>query len=241
MQSGGEVHELIDKADMLPILQKLTKARQHLRLTLPESTQDYSTIILDCDLLHRELVLDQAIRDEGHLDWHQHQKITLDGTVAGVHYLLQNLSVLADSEGIGQRVKFPKKIVYQQRRLAFRSAIPRAIRSHLKIQLDAKNYHIDGRILDLSATGLACECDDETELNKENLKELKNIPVSLSIELSDLLTVVCIGEIKEVLPSKAKHKIRLGLAFNEVGPSVQRKIDKAVADLQRITRKNETR
>jgi c-di-GMP-binding flagellar brake protein YcgR len=247
MERDDSLHVIDDGADMIQLLQKFAQTKQHLRLRLPNREENYSTLIIDCDWQQRKLTLDQAISPDGPVSLQNYFTVELDGTLAGVHYTLQGIPLLeGESDGESDSKKswqtgFPLQISYRQRRQSFRTSIPRALSSNLEIKIDDSDLLFEGRLLDLSASGLACECLLPPEADDKTIATLKLKKISLSIELDDLLTVVCDGQIKEILPSHQTEVLRFGIEFDNLSPSLQRLIDKAVVDVQRVTRKNQTR
>jgi hypothetical protein len=238
---------------MVQLLQKFAQTKQHLRLRVPNRDDDYTTVIIDCDWPSRILLLDHAISPGGPVSLQNYELVQLDGTLTGVHYTLHGIPLLdnplldKDSNAQeGQLAGFPSLISYQQRRQSFRTTIPRSLSSNLEIKIEDSDSSweglvLEGRLLDLSASGLACECLIAAEAGEKKFSQLKLKPISISIDLDELMTIACTGQIKEILPSSRDDVLRLGIEFSDLCPSLQRLVDKAVVDVQRLTRKNQTR
>jgi len=240
MGANETQHVLNDATDMFAVLQKFEHSRQNLCLTAKNNNQAFNTIILRCNWNDKEVILDSPISESGPFQWQQHTTIDLSGTVAGIYYQFKHLPVLASEGEIGQRLQFPRKIIYQQRRQTFRSAVPRALGSQIEINGKGNAFTLHGRILDLSVSGLACECDLPDPHLLNTIKPHQT-DVTLSIDIHGALNAVCSATVREMKIKLTQRQLRIGLSFSDLCPTVQRTIDKAVADLQRLTRKNQTR
>lgn len=234
MDGEPDTQVLRESADMIGLLQKFQRGRQALKLSLNDSTL-LTTTILDGDWSNFKLGIDQPITTSGEAYKDTIERCDLEGVIQNTHYSMYQLHSVERSLTSDNKLwfSFPRQIVYQQRRQSFRTLVPRAIHSRLEIEVDACT--VTGRLLDLSAGGVAGEFDGSDFV--ERLES--GTQVKLNLRIDTKVEVQCVATIQEI--RRHNQGWRLGLAFKGISPQQQRSIDKAVVDLQRSTRLNQTR
>lgn len=242
------LHQLTDAIEIFLVLRSFQEKRQALKLFHSGVELPFSTIVLASDQSQFEFVIDDlGSTNEQSFNFKDNGKYTLEGTLNGIHYQLIDCFCLGENHSgtgnSGQSFRFPKQIVHQQRRQIFRTAVPRSISGCVEINNQNSEKLINGRILDLSVSGMACEYypnDNEPE-KLESLEDLKDQNLLLVITIDNILQTKCYGTLKNFLPSPKQGIQRFGLAFLPLDTVTERKISKAVVEIQRATRKNQTR
>ena len=238
------VHQLTDAVDIYRVLLAFQLARQTLKIYAANSALIYSTIVLHCDQDNNEFVIDQCVGGDDQLIFKHNTKYNLEGILNGILYQFTGSYWLAYEENVtsngSHRLQFPSLICHQQRRQSFRTIVPRSIHSRVCIKNRDSQHCITGRVLDLSVTGMACEFIEETK-NDNHLESLRDQTLDIELVIDKVLDIKCNGQLKDVLPTPKPDQHRFGVAFSPLDSSTERLISKAVVDLQRLTRKNQTR
>ncbi len=243
---SSDILRLSDDIDIFLVLNSFQQHKQSLNLSSATSKQSFSTMILECDQNKTEFKIDKvASTDKNSFSPKHDTKYNLEGVLDGIYYQLKGCYWIGDDDSYssgGHRLQFPSEIYHQQRRQTFRTAVPRSINSCIEIS-DCNNQHrCNGRIMDISVTGLACEYTPEEDSDAvATIEDLKQQKLLLTIRIDKIIDTKCLGKIKDLIPTKKLDHHRFGLEFESLDKTTERLISKAVVDLQRLTRKNQTR
>lgn len=166
MSFHDEVEELLQDVPTDCILRKprdvhsalleLITARAHITSAFPDSTKLYSTCVLKADLDKRFFIIDEFKPTDGHDRVLKKHAFTLRTNVHGIEIILLD-NVISGAgkyrDGAIYKVPFPDRMVYMQRRGAFRVIIRSSVGAKVRVTSAQLSEAMAGRVLDLSATG----------------------------------------------------------------------------------------
>ncbi len=143
-------------ADIYAVFRTLQADRSTVNLQFGRGNQLFNTLILHADLRSRMLSLDEITPRDGHELATKGNPFSLRASINGVRVFVPELQigrVLSDASGTYYEVPFPERLLYLQRRDAFRARVP----AHLKVQARCRftdRKPVTAETENLSATGI---------------------------------------------------------------------------------------
>lgn len=116
----------------------------------------YNSLILQASLRQRIILLDEISPGAGHDRAVNGEPFSLRASVRGIRVYAPNLRIISqarDDDGIYYRVAFPEKLLYLQRRDAFRVPVPARLEMAARCFFEERDP-IAAAVENLSATGI---------------------------------------------------------------------------------------
>ncbi len=218
--------------DIYSVLKALHADRSSITIQFEESSAITASMILEVDLKSRSFRLDQFSTPDAHRRAESGQKFTLRASVNGIKVLAKDLTVQRigrDDGGNYYDVKFPDKLLYLQRRDAFRAWVRGALMVNATINNDNRPSPIAGRILNMSATGFRLLVEGQIHPEPEMMEKFQvntHLPLidqDLSCEASSVYS--------QYQPER--NQTVMGLRFVNLGRLEQLAVNRFVTQLQR--------
>jgi c-di-GMP-binding flagellar brake protein YcgR len=170
------------------------------------------------------------IADRGQAQWTalaSHQGVNVQFPVAAHHAVLMQQTML--------HLPVPKELFRLQRRDGFRIALHPQDQVSVLLR-DDRHQHWRGRVLNISAVGVAVEVDSQQHCPEKHFAIQDRFAHSL-LEFGQKVAIPCDLEVRQssIHPNRAGWA-QLGLAFLHLSPEAQRSIQLAVMDFERKRR-----
>ena len=113
--------------DIFGVLRSLQAERSSVNVQFDNGAQLYNTMILDANLAERYFLMDEVTPRDGHRKIEDGVPFSIRASINGIKVHAKDLvrgRVLRNADGIYYQVPFPAKMLYLQRREAFRAYVP---------------------------------------------------------------------------------------------------------------------
>lgn len=222
---------LTNAADIFSVFRVLQTDRSAINLQFGKSGQLYNTLILDVGLRQRLVSFDEITPGAGHDRAVKGEPFNLRASINGIRVYVPEMrisKVLNDESGIYYHAAFPDRLMYQQRRDAFRAVVPG--RLDVKAQCgftDRKS--VMANTLNLSATGIRLSITGKMVPPPAMMEKFK---LTLTLPAPDG-AVSLIAEVVHESFDKSRNCTVLGCRFSDINRNEQIIINRFVTRLQR--------
>lgn len=219
------------------ILKEMLQDRSLLTVLFEGGKKAFTTAVIDIDASGEVLILDELVPNEGNKLLVPGVKVWLLGQIRGVRTGFQaQLKESGQEFGIYyHRMLIPDAIRYQQRRSSFRVPVSYGLRNMVQFSLYHGKPPFIGRIRDLSIGGMLIQLAEK--IMTEDLPEGTLVP-NCQIDLPGEGVMTTDAEIRHVYDDGTGQTDTVGMAFHEVSPHTERRIQRSVNYLEREQLKN---
>lgn len=163
--------------DIYGVLHSLQTNNCSINLQFDRSALSFSSLILDVDSQGLHILLDEIKPRAGHHLIDTGTPFSIRASVGGIRVHASGMQLtrtLNDQSGVLYKVPFPEKVLYLQRRDAFRTPVPGTLSVHASISSSKRIAAISGMVMDMSMTGVRICLMGKTSpaLNIEELFDL---------------------------------------------------------------------
>ncbi len=225
-------YEIIqDRQQILHILRDLMHERALMTALLEGGKSVFSTAIFDIQPENDIFILDELIPRQGNEIIQLSEKIWLLGQIRGIKTALQT-EIIDSGIEVGiyyHHANFPEKIRHQQRRSSYRATVSYGMKSFVRIVAD-QDKAIRGQLRDLSIGGLSVILP--LLISIEELS-VGTVLENCEVELPGEGQLEARAEVRHVRREGGRRSARVGLAFVDIAPQIQRQIQRSVTFLER--------
>lgn len=218
--------------DIYSVLKALQTERSLLNLQLDGSAQLYNTMILDANLQERYFLIDEVTPRDGHRKIDEGTRFSLRASIHGIKVHAKDLlsaQTLSNADGIYYQVPFPAKMLYMQRRDAFRAYVPSSMKTTARFSSLEREDNLFGRVLNMSDTGVRVGFTGEV---KPDLSPMENFHALIDIQIQEQL-LECEVEIVYFQYSKERNQTMCGCRFVALPRASQYIVNRFVSFVQR--------
>lgn len=218
--------------DIYAVLRALQSDRSSISIQFDNSGSVYASMVLNVNLRDRNFILDEFSNEEANRRAESGSRFTLRASVNGIKVIAKELKLARsgrDSNGMFYEVDFPEKLLYLQRRDAFRAWVPGTLMVNALCKSDNHPKGFKGRIQNMSATGFRLLVEGKISPEPEMLEKY-NISTHLPLIDQDLNFEA--DAIYTQYVQERNHSI-LGFRFGNLGRTEQIAINRFVTQLQR--------
>lgn len=230
--------ELItNRYHIISLLQRASRSHAIVSLRRPHDEFVYNSTILSIDSEHNSFILDAPAEHELPLqakpgDWLKF-RIKLQGLVLSFDALIED--ILEDEVSfLSYQIQFPSQVDYEQRRGAFRADIGYQFHAKLTAHLTSDKL-LQGRLTDLSLSGVSVETDVSSQLNLRPDTPLKLCKLQMKGE-SIVINEAIIRTIQTA--DESFDVYRIGIEFSELSANERRSLQRWVMKFDRENRKS---
>jgi len=216
--------------DIYGVLRALQNKRCSINLQFDSSALSFNSVILDVDSQENHILLDEIKPRQGHRLINSGIPFSIRASVDGIRVHasgLQATRTLNDQSSVLYIIPFPEKVLYLQRRDAFRTPVP------VKLTVNASlysNQHFDvmsAGLVDISMTGV-CLCF--TGEMSQALKIEDQFDLQISIPSLDQM-FLCKAELRNQRFDSNCSRTLCGFRFINVNRIVQAILSRFIAQL----------
>lgn len=240
--SGADVigiRTISDRQQIYSILASVQKSRSPITIKFENRERYYTSLILRTELEEGYMIIDEIAPEDGHQLAMQKLPFSIRGSHNGVSLFFRPNIIAGSGEQSGiafYKVNFPKEMIYQQRRGAFRAPVAQAMRIKATVRSFDRNQLLTGRLYDLSITG--CRINFEGEVKPELVRGDSFEECHIS---TPEFTVKVPVSLKHATYIKDWGETTCGFQFEGLDKIAQKQIDRFVYFLQREARRLETK
>lgn len=255
MSTFGNDRYYTSAGDIFSVLRTLQTDRSSINIQFDQSNAPFSSMVLDVNLHAREFYLDEFANSQARKWAVSGRPFSLRASIHGIRVHAKDLIVLESATTRhGQesyRVAFPERLLYLQRRDAYRAIVPATLNAQIEMmrELPVKTAGsskeqtddldksaqkpiietVSARIADMSATGLALEVDGPLQ-HEARMMELVSLQGNLPL-IEQLLQVKAHLVYTRYLTDS--DKTICGMKFSDLPRSQEVLITRFVTQLQR--------
>jgi c-di-GMP-binding flagellar brake protein YcgR len=218
--------------DIYGVLRAMQTERSSINVQFENGAQLYNTMILDANLKDRFFLLDEVTPRDGHRKVEAGTPFSLRASINGIKIhakSLKSIKTLTDDSGMYYAIPFPEKLLYLQRRDAFRAYVPGSLMTVASCSSPEREEDLHGRILNMSATGIRIAFPGEIEPEIESGEEFTT-KIRIQTQDQDL---ECLVEAVYYEYNKIRDQTICGCRYVRLERPVQLVISRFVTFLQR--------
>jgi c-di-GMP-binding flagellar brake protein YcgR len=143
--------------DIFGVLRALQAERSSVNVQFDNGAQLYNTMILDANLAERYFLMDEVTPRDGHRKIEDGVTFSIRASINGIKVHAKDLvrgRILKNADGIYYQISFPAKMLYLQRREAFRAYVPGSMAAIARFGSAEREGFLHGRVINMSATGI---------------------------------------------------------------------------------------
>ncbi|WP_433736753.1 flagellar brake protein [Pseudomonas putida] len=216
-------------------LRQLQESHDPLIITFHERSQRFQSYLVDIDRDSNMIALDEMIPRDGERYLLAGEPFKVEGFHEGVRIAWESNGPLTIDESGGSRCyrgNLPDEVVYHQRRNAFRAALKLAQLVDVELAGDKLKTPIDGKLLDISATGcklrFAGDITGSLQLGQVYERFMAALPFGKMMAPVELRYLHFEEKISTTFA---------GVRFHNMSGLVQRQVERFVYQLQREARR----
>ncbi len=218
--------------DIYGVLRAMQTERSTVNVQFDNRAQLYNTMILDANLKDRYFLLDEITPRYGHSKIEEGIQFSIRASINGIKVHAKNLKkarTLNNESGIYYMIPFPIKMMYLQRRDAFRAYVPGSMMAVAQYSNPDREGDLHGKVINMSATGIRVafpgEITPELQAN-----ERFNALIRIQAQEQNL---DCVLEIVYYEYDKIKKQTICGCHYVDLKRTAQMTINRFVTFLQR--------
>ncbi len=218
--------------DIFSVLRALQNERSLVNVQFDGGAQLYNTMILDANLQDRYFLIDEVTPRDGHRKIEGGDKFSIRASIHGIKVHAKDLvsvRTLNNPDGIYYQVPFPAKMLYMQRREAFRAYVPGSMKTTARFTSESREAPLFGRVLNMSATGVRVGFPGEV---KPEFGPMEKFNALIEIQAQDQM-LDCRLEIVYYQYSKERDQTMCGCRFIDLPRASQQIVNRFVTFLQR--------
>ena len=216
-------------------LRRLKESHDPLIITFHERSQRFQSYLIDVDRDTATLAFDEMIPRDGERFLEAGEPFRVEGFHDGVRIAWECTTQLTIDDKDGHRSyhgALPNEIVYHQRRNAFRAALKLADLVSVKVDGDKIKPAIEGKLLDVSATG--CKLRFEGDISERLQLGQVYERFEAALPFGTMATPV---ELRYLHFEERLNVTFAGMRFHNMSGGVQRQVERFVYQLQRDARR----
>ncbi|MDP2127883.1 MAG: flagellar brake protein [Pseudohongiella sp.] len=218
--------------DIFSVLRALVSDRSSISIQFDNSSIVSASMVLEANLRDRTFRLDEFSTADAHKRAVAGTNFTMRASVNGIRVLAKDMKVVRiseDRDGVFYEVAFPERLLYLQRRDAFRAWVPGTLMVNVACKNDNHPTGFKGRMQNMSATGFRMVVDGKVLPAPEMME---NFQISTRLPLIDQ-NLNCESTAMYVQYVQERNHTVFGFRFGNLGRQEQLAVNRFVTQLQR--------
>jgi flagellar brake protein len=220
------------KGDIYAVLRALQTERVGISIQFDKSDTHYACMVINVSLRDKNFILDEFSTAEARQLAKSGTPFTLRASVNGIKVVARDLKLSRmgkDANGIFYEIDFPEKLLYLQRRDAFRAWIPVTLLVNAFCKSENHPKGFKGRMQNISSTGFRLLVEGKLAPEPDML-EAFDVTTHLPLMDQDLN---CLANAMYSQYVQERRQTIIGFRFCDVGRLEQAAINRFVTQLQR--------
>ena len=224
----NEKNFLTSPEEIYRAIQRLIRYAQSVSIQFEGVEERYASAITKVDLKTKAFAFDKLVPDAGneHVRKGKRMKVVADFRGILVEFdIAGKLKYRSQSEEY--IAGFPDKMLYLQRRSAYRAIVPRTYTVYVILRSNSSDKEIKGRLQDISGTGFKAYFKGEVVTELKDIANFDESTLHVGDESMD-----CGLDAKHALYNADKDMTFCGFSFQPLSGMKQRYVDQLVQKLQ---------
>lgn len=233
-EESNQEYLLEEPEDIYGALRKIVLMGSPVKVRIDDSSDEFKSAITSTDLKSRSFFMDKVIPALGNDLIRSGKRFSIECDSQGVRIEFRMTGRLKyQPQNEQYRAEFPDKVLYLQRRTAYRVMIPPAHEILLKVRMSDEQGDLTGKLLDISSSGFKAIFNGNV---KKRLEEQRTFSVA-RIRFNKDHNMDCSLEARHVVVDD-KGNTSCGFAFTMVSAMAQRYLDRLITEFQWEERHN---
>lgn len=218
--------------DIFSVLRTLQSDRSSISIQFEDSGVIYNSLVLGVTLTTRKLQLDEFTPREAHQQAEVGNPFSMRASINGIRVHAKDMvidRVMKDADGLFYEIKFPERLLYLQRRDAFRAWVPTTLMVASTCTNQKHPDGIKGRVQNMSATGFRLIVEGKVN-PPPGMLEVFDLAMNLPL-IEHVLS--CPGEAIYTQYQHDSDQTVLGFRFGNMSRRDQIAVTRFVTQLQR--------
>lgn len=218
--------------DIYGVLRALMSDRSSINIQFDNSSMVSASMVLSANLQERTFRLDEFSTADAHKRAVAGSGFTMRASVNGIRVLAKDMKIARvseDRDGIFYEVNFPERLLYLQRRDAFRAWVPGTLMVNVECKNNTHPKGFKGRMQNMSATGFRLVVDGKVAPAPEMMEIFE---IYTRLPLIDQ-TLSCEATAMYVQFVQERNHTIFGFRFGSLGRQEQLAVNRFVTQLQR--------
>lgn len=218
--------------DIYSVLRAMMNDRSSINIQFNDSSIVSASMVLSANLQQRIFRLDEFSTADAHKRAQAGGSFSMRASVNGIRVLAKDLKVNRigeDRDGSYYEVAFPERLLYLQRRDAFRAWVPGTLMVNVECKNPSHPKGFKGRMQNMSATGFRMVVDGKV-LPAPEMMEVFRIETRLPL-IDQML--ICEATAMYVQFVQERNHTVFGFRFGNLGRLEQLAVNRFVTQLQR--------
>ena len=233
MASQDDERYYTNPGDIYGVFRALQADRSTINIQFGGTGPLYNSLILKADLRRRRVHLDEITPSAGHDRAAEGQPFSLRASVNGIRVYAPELRVVrqaTDADGIYYEVVFPEKLLYLQRRDAFRVPVPARLEMTARCTFADREEELAAGVDNLSATGIRLTIPEDTE---SALQAMSQFSLRLALPAPEKGDLELRATVMHQHHDQTRKLLVLGCRFDDLQRSQHITLNRVVTQLQR--------
>lgn len=220
--------------DIHGVFRALQADRSTINIQFNNTGPLYNSLILQASLPRRTILLDEISPAAGHDRAVNGEPFSLRASVHGIRVYAPELKIISqsrDDDGIYYQVAFPERLLYLQRRDAFRVAVPASQEMAARCLFEERDP-IAATVENISATGIGLLMPGE---KKPPLEAMSPFTVRLTLPAPEKGVLTLKATLIHHHHDRSRNVTICGCRFEDLGRPDQITLNRLVTQLQRET------
>jgi len=226
-----EQDDNITKPDMIAAhLSRLQREHHLVKINIVDTTNSFNSMVVDVDAEKKTILLDVLHPDTAHQQMIKHKNFSLNVDCDGVKIGFKGTvkKIVSDDDKPAYLIGFPDKMLYQQRRQAFRAPIGKDIVLKIVLTDPETNKSCAGIIDNVSRDGMCLQFDHTEKYGFDKFQH-----VSSQFLTTENIEITCKVEIRNIVQDSVHRYTKVGVKFIELDKQQRRHIQNFSLKMER--------
>jgi len=211
-------------------LGRLQREHHLVKINISGTSNTFNSMLVSVDPVKQSMLLDILHPDTAHQQIMEKRKFTFDVESDGVQISFAGTvkSLVKDDDKPAYFVDFPDKLIYKQRRQAFRAPIAKGDLLPITLTDTKNNTTCKGIIDNVSRGGLCLQFDHSENFNFEKFSTLSG-----KFTTTDNVEIICNIEVRNIMRDSVHRHTKVGVQFIKLDKQQQKHIQSFALRMER--------
>jgi len=228
IENASSFERITNKERITTLLARIKEARGSVLIHFAKNNNQFSSAILEINPDNLTIVFDEFVPKEGHDTLLKLKQFNVTARIEGVsiHFKSELKAVNTDNEISSYTTQYPIRILYEQRRKAFRVPVSKNTEIPVTISTETDRVY-EAYLVDLSSEGIGAYIETNDEFTEYGKKYFCKIHLPNGSFISSEL------ELRYIKPDERIEKLQIGCKFINLTTPQRNLLERFIMTLQR--------